>query len=205
MKPTSMKNRSRNLIKNDAQKQSPKNETILQTSPQNWTQRVTLFWGFCLLWRSGGSNRFCDQKVAPQRSQSAPKDRKMSQKWHKRTPRVRKWAPKVDLFRSQAKMSSKSGPFGIQARRTARSAYNYSIQQVPNRTFENLQPIFGTQTPTTFWWQNKQAIGQWRQRTRASPTSRWKCGICWTECQPVQQDFRNYLANLFDSWPIIYP
>ena len=54
---------------------------------------------------------FCDQNVGPQRSQSAPNDREMNEKWHKRTPRVWKRTPKVD-------------PFRIQAWRTARSAYN---------------------------------------------------------------------------------
>ena len=35
--------------------------------------------GFASWGAFGGPNRFCDEKIGPQRSQSAPKDRNMSQ------------------------------------------------------------------------------------------------------------------------------
>ena len=112
MKPKSMKNRSRNSNKNYACKQGSKN----RKNPKKWSehgskQKWRNFGGNAYWGAFGGPNRFRGEKVGPQRCQSAPKARKMSQKWHKRAPQVRKWAPKDNPFRSQAKMSSKSGPF----------------------------------------------------------------------------------------------
>ena len=69
-------------------------------------------------------NRFCDEKVGSQRSQSALKDRQMSQKLHQRALRGRQWAPKVKFFGAMQKWAPKVNPFRSQARRTARSAYN---------------------------------------------------------------------------------
>ena len=74
--------------------------------------------GFAYWGAFGGPNRFCDEKVGPQRSQTAPQDRKASHKWPQETFDCEtKRAPSV-------KKSSISEPFRIQARRTARSAYN---------------------------------------------------------------------------------
>ena len=49
MKPKSMKNRSRDSTKNEAQKQSSKNRKILKKYLQNGCQKVTLYPGKCLL------------------------------------------------------------------------------------------------------------------------------------------------------------
>ena len=95
------------MLKNRAKK----TKKILKNDSQMGAQKWHNFGGNSF-WRTfGGPNRFCDQKINPQRSQSASNDRKMNQKLHKRAPRVRKLTPKVDPFRSHAKMSSKSGPF----------------------------------------------------------------------------------------------
>ena len=95
------------MLKNRAPKIKKYSKNDFKIKPKEWLY----FGGFASCGAFGGSNRFCDQKVGPQRSQSALKDRKMSQKWHQRVLRVRKWAPKVDPFRGQAKMSSNTGPF----------------------------------------------------------------------------------------------
>ena len=94
-------------LKNRASKIKKYSKNDPKMDPKKWRH-----FGGNPSWRTfGGPNRFCDQKVGPQCCQSAPKTRKMSQKWHKRAPRMRKWARKVDPFRSQAKMSSKSRLF----------------------------------------------------------------------------------------------
>ena len=110
------------MLKNRVPKIKKYSKNDSKMAPKKWGD----FGGNAYWDAFGGPSRFCDEKVGPQRCQRAPKARKMSQKWHKRAPRVWKWAPKVDPFRSQAKTRSKSGPFGIQARRTARSALNNS-------------------------------------------------------------------------------
>ena len=78
MKPKSMKNRSRDSTQNEAQKQSPKNQKILekwlQSTPKKWRQ----FGGNAYWVAFGGPNRFCNEKVGPQRSQSAPKNEKLA-------------------------------------------------------------------------------------------------------------------------------
>ena len=56
--------------------------------------KVTLFSGFCLLGHLWGPNPLFDIKSGPQRSQSASNDRKLTQKWYQRAPRLRKRAPK---------------------------------------------------------------------------------------------------------------
>ena len=106
MKPKSMENRSRNSNKNYAWKQGSENRKKTQKWLRNGSKKWGDFGGNAYWGAFGGPNRFCDEKVGPQRCQSAPKARKISKKWHKRAPRVRKWAPKVNPFRSQAKMSS---------------------------------------------------------------------------------------------------
>ena len=72
----------------------PKSDTIL------------VFFGY---WGAfGGPNRFCDEKVGPQRSQSAPKNEKwanITEKWTKHEPKM---APKRA---PSEKMSAKSRPF----------------------------------------------------------------------------------------------
>ena len=100
-----MTNRPQNStknIKNMLKNRARKSEKIIKHDPKMAPKN----------WRDFKGNASC---------------RTNEQKMTKTAPRVRKWAPKVDPFRSQAKMRSKSGPFGIQARRTARSAYNRLI------------------------------------------------------------------------------
>ena len=97
----------RTALKNRAQQIEKISKNDSQMDPQKWLY----FGGFASCGAFGDSNRFCDQKWFL----SAPKMRwrleKINKKWHQRSLRVRKWAPKADHFRSQAKMSSKSGPF----------------------------------------------------------------------------------------------
>ena len=98
MKPKSMENRSRNSTKNDASKQSPNNQKILQKWLQNCTQIMSIFWGKCLLWRFGGSKPFLWSKSGPPALQKCPQGSKNKPKMtQKKSP--------------SAKMSSKSRPF----------------------------------------------------------------------------------------------
>ena len=111
MNPKSMKNRFQNStktkLKNRHSKIKKYSKNNSKMDPKKWPD-----FGGNPSWRTcGGPHRFCDRKVGPQRCQSAPKARKVSQKLHKRAPLVRKRAPKVDPFRSQTKMRSKSGLF----------------------------------------------------------------------------------------------
>ena len=62
--------------------------------------KVSLFSGFCLLGHLWGPNPLFDIESGPQRSQSASNDRKLTQKWYQRAPRLRKRAPKDKPFRA---------------------------------------------------------------------------------------------------------
>ena len=80
------------MLQNRAPKIKKNSKNDFKIGPKEW-----LYFGGDSSWSTfGGSSRFCDQKVGPQRCQSAPKARKIHREWHKRAPRVRKWAPKVD-------------------------------------------------------------------------------------------------------------
>ena len=75
-----------------------------KTNPKKWRDfGGNAYWG-----AFGGPNRFCDEKVGPQRSQSAPKNEKLAkitEKWTKHEPKM---APKRA---PSEKMSAKSRPF----------------------------------------------------------------------------------------------
>ena len=66
----------------------------------NRVHKVSLFSGFCLLGHLWGPNPLFDIENGPQRSQSASNDRKLTQKWYQRAPRLRKRAPKDKPFRA---------------------------------------------------------------------------------------------------------
>ena len=109
-------------LKTELKKKPKITKNDSKMAPKKWPDfGGNAYWG-----AFGGPNRFCDEKVGPQRCQSAPKARKISQKCHKRNPRMRKWASKVNPFRSQSKMSSKSGSFSEQDL----DFCNYSISQL---------------------------------------------------------------------------
>ena len=64
------------MLKNRAQKIQKITKKYCKMAPKNCGDfRGNAYWG-----AFGGPNRFCDQKVGPQRCQSAPKARKISQK-----------------------------------------------------------------------------------------------------------------------------
>jgi hypothetical protein len=74
---------------------------------------VSLFWGKSHWGAFGGPNRFCDEKVGPQRSQSAPKN----DKWTKISEKIAKTKLKMAPKRApRVKKSFKSGFFRNQKR-----------------------------------------------------------------------------------------
>ena len=108
------------MLKNRTHKTEKITKNDLKMAPKKWRNfGGNPYWG-----AFGGPNRFCDEKVGPQRCQSPPKARKMSQKWHKRTPECENELQKSTLFGAKRKCAAKADPFQSQARRTARSAYN---------------------------------------------------------------------------------
>ena len=64
------------MLKNRCQQIKKYSKNDLEMVPKE----LVFIRGFASGGAFGGSNRFCDQKVGPQRSQSAPKARKMTQK-----------------------------------------------------------------------------------------------------------------------------
>ena len=95
------------MLKNRAQK---KNHKIW---PQNGSKKVRVFWGKSHWGAFGGPNRFCDEKVGPQRSQSAPKN----DKWTKISEKIAKTNLKMASKRApRVKKSFKSGFFRNQKR-----------------------------------------------------------------------------------------
>ena len=85
------------MLKNRGPKIKKYSKSDSKMGPKEW-----IYFGGNAYWGAfGGPNRFCDEKVGPQRCQSAPKARKISQKWHKRRTRIRKRAPKVDPLESR--------------------------------------------------------------------------------------------------------
>ena len=61
------------MLKNRSQKIKKYSKNNSQMAPKKWQY----FGGGAARIASGGPNRFCDQKVGPQRTQSAPNDRKI--------------------------------------------------------------------------------------------------------------------------------
>ena len=92
------------------------------------------FRGFASWGTFGGPIHFFTLKVDPQLSQSASNDRKLTQKWYQRAPRLRKKTPKDKPFRALRNIMKQKNAttqhtniFTIMknpARRTARSAFN---------------------------------------------------------------------------------
>ena len=117
----------KNLWKMDPgaqQKTMPKNiPQQIEKCSKNDSQIVFIKWvyfrGFASWGTCGGPNHFLTLKVSPQRSQSASNDRKLTQKWYQRAPRLRKRAPK-----DNQKTISNVHLLGDLAWRTARSAFN---------------------------------------------------------------------------------
>ena len=133
--PNSMKNRPWSSTKNHAWKHTPTNRKMFKKWLPNQSRKVTLFSGWRLVGHLWGPNPLFDIKSGPQRSQSASNDRKLTNEWYQRAPRLRKRAPKDKPFRALRKiMKRKSATtqhtniFTMMknpARRTARSAFNF--------------------------------------------------------------------------------
>ena len=124
IKPTSMKKRSQHStinLKNRAQK----TENISKNDSQMGIQKKKEFWGKCLLGRLWWSKPFLWSKsgppALPKCSQWSNNDSKMEQK---SPPECENELQKSTLFGAKRKLTPKVDPFRIQARRTARSAYN---------------------------------------------------------------------------------
>ena len=87
---------------------APKIEKYSKNDPEMVPKEWLFIRGFASGGAFGGSNRFCDEKVGPQRSQSAPKN----EKWAKITEKWTKHEPKMAPKRAPSeKMSAKSRPF----------------------------------------------------------------------------------------------
>jgi len=78
----------------------PKNEKCSKNDSQLGPKKWVYFRGFASWGTFGGPIHFLTLKVGPQRSQSASNDRKLTQKWYQRAPRLRKRAPKDKPFRA---------------------------------------------------------------------------------------------------------
>ena len=78
----------------------PKNEKCSKNDSQVRPTKWHYFRGFASWGTFGGPIHFLTLKVGPQRSQSASNDRKLTQKWYQRAPRLRKRAPKDKPFRA---------------------------------------------------------------------------------------------------------
>ena len=91
-------------LKNRAPKIEKYSKNDSKMAPKKWGHfGGNAYWG-----AFGGPNRFCDEKVGPQRSQSAPKN----EKWAKITEKWTKHEPKMAPKRAPSeKMSAKSRPF----------------------------------------------------------------------------------------------
>ena len=91
-------------LKNRASKIEKYSKHDSKMAPKKWPD----FGGNAYGGAFGGPNRFCDEKVGPQRSQSAPKNKK----WTKITRKFAKHEPKMAPKRTPSeKMSAKSRPF----------------------------------------------------------------------------------------------
>ena len=92
------------MLKNRAPKIEKYSKNDFEMVPQEWF----FIRGFASGGAFGGSNRFCNEKVGPLRSQSAPKN----EKWAKITEKWTKHEPKMAPKRAPSeKMSAKSRPF----------------------------------------------------------------------------------------------
>ena len=122
----------KNMLKN----RPPKNEKCSKNDSQVRPKKWHYFRGFASWGTFGGPIHFLTLKVGPQRSQSASNDRKLTQKWYQRAPRLRKRGPKDKPFRAPRNIMKQKNAttqhtniFTIMknpARRTARSAFNKS-------------------------------------------------------------------------------
>ena len=85
------------MLKNRAPKIKKYYKNDSQMGPKEW-----LYFGGNAYWGAfGGPNRFCDEKIGPQRSQSAPKNEqwaKITEKWAKHEPTIEKELQKWILF-----------------------------------------------------------------------------------------------------------
>ena len=137
-----LRTQQKTMLKNRAQKTEKIRKNDAKMAPKKWH----LFGGNPYWGAFGGPNRFCDEKVGPQRSQSAPKNEKlakMTEKWAKHEPKMApKRAPRV-------KKSSKSGFFSqpktmlenraqtigktqkMNSNKSSKSEQSYSIQSRP--------------------------------------------------------------------------
>jgi len=97
------------MLKNRAHK----TEKITKNDSKMAPKKCHLFGGNAYWGAFGGPNRFCDEKIGPQRSQSAPKNDKWTKISEKLTKTNLKMAPKTA---PRVKKSFKSGFFRNQKR-----------------------------------------------------------------------------------------
>ena len=136
----------------------------------------------------GGPNRFCDERVGPQRSQSAPKNEKlakMTEKWAenelkmapKRAPRM-KQSSKRGFF-SQPKTMLENRPQNIgktqkmNSNKSSKSEQSYSIQSRPGGLREALTIIvtyqFNCHSMFVFGpWQHVETLGSLWQHVEST-------------------------------------
>ena len=125
MKPKSMKNRSRNSTKNEAQKQSPKKSKNARKMGPKWNPKSDYILGEMPI---GAplvvQTVFVMKKLAPSAAKVLPRLEKRAKNDTKEPPECEHELQKSTLFGANRKCAPKADPFRIQARRTARSAYN---------------------------------------------------------------------------------
>ena len=137
------------MLKNRAQKTEKKSKNDSKMDPKKWGDfRGNASWGAV-----GGPNRFCDEKVGPRRSQSAPKNEtwaKMTEKWAKhqlkmnpkKAPRVKKSSKSGFLAQPKTMLANRAQTIGktqkMSSNKSSKSEQSYSIQSRPGGLREAL-------------------------------------------------------------------